>query len=176
VCLSVHLCYCLWALTWREVVEKDSQAHKLNKEDAVDRSRWRKMIKHVWWSGWLWVGECFFWYQPTRIVSDKEPLNGWVHVCVGGHVYCTCVPCGLNRFRVAFCIELMLVDVITGWYTKCSVYIAGFRHKLAIPNATDRGNLNSFLILLWISLFTNNDSTTYSTTHTRIIKRRPLHS
>jgi len=47
VCLSVHLCYCLWAWTWREVVEKDSQAHKLNKEDAVDRSRWRKMIKHV---------------------------------------------------------------------------------------------------------------------------------
>jgi len=73
---------CLWAWTWREVVEKNSQAHKLNKEDAVDRSRWRKMIKHVWWSGWLWVGECFFWYQPTHIVSDKEPLNGWVHVCL----------------------------------------------------------------------------------------------
>jgi len=32
--------------TWREFVEKDSQAHKLNKEDAVDRSRW-KLIKDV---------------------------------------------------------------------------------------------------------------------------------
>ena len=31
--------------TWREVVEKDCQARKLNKEDAVDRSRWRKLIK-----------------------------------------------------------------------------------------------------------------------------------
>jgi len=33
--------------TWREVVERDCQAHKLNKEDAVDRSRWRKLIKDV---------------------------------------------------------------------------------------------------------------------------------
>ena len=31
--------------TWREVVEKDCQAHKLKKEDAMDRSRWRKLIK-----------------------------------------------------------------------------------------------------------------------------------
>ena len=30
--------------TWREIVEKDSQAHKLNKEDAVDCKRWRKQI------------------------------------------------------------------------------------------------------------------------------------
>jgi len=29
------------------VVEKDCQAHKLNKEDAMDRSRWRKLIKDV---------------------------------------------------------------------------------------------------------------------------------
>jgi len=30
---------------WREVVQKDCQARKLNKEDAMDRSRWRKLIK-----------------------------------------------------------------------------------------------------------------------------------
>jgi len=31
--------------TWREVVEKDclSQAHILNKEDAIYHSRWRKL-------------------------------------------------------------------------------------------------------------------------------------
>jgi len=23
-----------------------------------------------------------FWYQLTRVVLDKEPLNGWVGVCV----------------------------------------------------------------------------------------------
>jgi len=33
--------------TWREVVEKDCQARKLNKEDAMEHSRWRKLIKDV---------------------------------------------------------------------------------------------------------------------------------
>jgi len=34
--------------TWREVVEKDCQARKLNKEYAMDHSRWRKLtIKDV---------------------------------------------------------------------------------------------------------------------------------
>ena len=31
-----------------EVVEKDCQACKLNKEDAVDHSKWRKLVKDVW--------------------------------------------------------------------------------------------------------------------------------
>jgi len=31
--------------TWREIVEKDCQARKLNKEDAMDRKRWRKQIR-----------------------------------------------------------------------------------------------------------------------------------
>ena len=68
--------------TWREVVERDCQAHKLNKEDAVDRSRWRKLIKDVWWPGWVWVGECFFWYRPTWVLPDNGPLNGCTCVCV----------------------------------------------------------------------------------------------
>ena len=55
---------------------------KLNKEDAVDRSRWRKLIKDVWWTGWAWVGECFFWYRSIWLVPDKGPLNGCVCVCV----------------------------------------------------------------------------------------------
>ena len=67
---------------WKEIVEKDCQAHKLNKEDAIDGSRWRKLIKDVWWSGWMWVGECFFWYRPTQVVPDKGSLNGSVCVCV----------------------------------------------------------------------------------------------
>ena len=33
--------------TWREAVEKDSQACKFNKEDAMDCSRWRKLITDV---------------------------------------------------------------------------------------------------------------------------------
>ena len=30
--------------TWREIVEKDCRAHGLKREDAMDRSRWRKQI------------------------------------------------------------------------------------------------------------------------------------
>jgi len=33
--------------TWREVVKQDCEARKLNSEDAMDRSRWRKLIKDV---------------------------------------------------------------------------------------------------------------------------------
>jgi len=35
--------------TWKEVVREDCQARrpKLNKEDAMDRCKWRKVIKEV---------------------------------------------------------------------------------------------------------------------------------
>ena len=33
--------------TWREVVEKDYQARKWNKDDAMDHTKWRKSIKDV---------------------------------------------------------------------------------------------------------------------------------
>ena len=33
--------------TWKEVVREDCQARKLNKVDAIDRCKWRKMIKDV---------------------------------------------------------------------------------------------------------------------------------
>jgi len=32
---------------WREVVREDCQARKMNKENAIDRCKWRKMIKDV---------------------------------------------------------------------------------------------------------------------------------
>ena len=31
--------------TWREVVQTDCQARTLNKEDAMDQNRWKKLIK-----------------------------------------------------------------------------------------------------------------------------------
>jgi len=31
--------------TWKEIVREDCQARKLNKEDAMDRCNWRKVIK-----------------------------------------------------------------------------------------------------------------------------------
>jgi len=33
--------------TWTEVVQEDCQARKMNKEDAIDRCKWRKMIQDV---------------------------------------------------------------------------------------------------------------------------------
>jgi len=30
--------------TWKEIVEKDCRARGLNREDAMDRNRWRKQI------------------------------------------------------------------------------------------------------------------------------------
>jgi len=33
--------------TWREVVQKDCQACDLNREDAMDHGRWKKLIKIV---------------------------------------------------------------------------------------------------------------------------------
>jgi len=33
--------------TWTEVVREDCQARKMHKEDAIDRCKWKKMIKDV---------------------------------------------------------------------------------------------------------------------------------
>jgi len=33
--------------TWKEVVKENCQACKLNTEEAMDRSKWRKLIKDV---------------------------------------------------------------------------------------------------------------------------------
>ena len=64
----------------RTVVQKDCQARNLNREDAVDHSGWKKLIKIGWWSGW-WVGECFFWYWLTRVVPDNGPWNNCCCCC-----------------------------------------------------------------------------------------------
>ena len=39
------------------------------------------LIKDVQWSGWVWMGECFFWYQPTQVVPVQR-LFKWLCVCV----------------------------------------------------------------------------------------------
>jgi len=41
--------------TWKEVVQEDCQARKLNKEDAVDRCKWRKV--YVDQDGCVWVND-----------------------------------------------------------------------------------------------------------------------
>ena len=65
-----------------QVVEMDCQACKLNKEDAMDRSRWRKLIK-----GYLMIrtdvtGRMFLLVLAHPGSPVQAPLNTCVHVCV----------------------------------------------------------------------------------------------
>jgi len=88
---QVHGVYGVWSRgskTKRKIrgpgerLSKRTVKHVNWTEDAIDNSKWRKLKKDVRWSGWVWVGECFFWYRPTRVVPDQGPLNGGVCVCV----------------------------------------------------------------------------------------------
>jgi len=99
--------------TWREVVKEDCQACKLNTADAMDRARCRKLIKDIRWSGWVWVGDCFFWYWPTRVVPDQRPLNGCVCVCErecwsAVTLLYQCVPVMLGYGNHYQCVPVML--------------------------------------------------------------------
>jgi len=51
--------------TWREVVKEDCQVCKMNREDAIDHCKWRKMIKDV------------------RLLSDDQDGCEWVSVSSG---------------------------------------------------------------------------------------------
>ena len=70
--IKVNTTECQHSRTSRLFKVKLLRAHK---EHAIDRTRWRKLIKDVRWSEWVWVGECFFWYWPTQVVPDKGPLK-----------------------------------------------------------------------------------------------------
>jgi len=63
-------------------VEKDCQARKLNKEDAMDCSRWRKLIKGMfdYQDGCEWVN-CFFLVLAHQ-GSNRQSVIKWLCVCV----------------------------------------------------------------------------------------------
>jgi len=46
--------------------------HMLTVTADTDRTRQMKQIRDDWWPRQVWVGECFFWYQLTRVVLDKR--------------------------------------------------------------------------------------------------------
>ena len=48
------------------------------------------------------MGECFFWYRPTRVVSEQRQLNGCVCVCV-------------NVYSVSHVREVILVHMCNIW-------------------------------------------------------------
>ena len=76
--------------TWTEIVKKDCRARGLNREDAMDRSRWRKQIgmidDHDECEWVTTVGECFFWYRLTRVVPDKFD-RAVERLCVCGFIF-----------------------------------------------------------------------------------------
>ena len=66
--------------TWTEVVWEDCQARKLKKEDAMDRCKWRMVIKDVRWSGWVWM----FLLVPAYPGSPGQKAVKRLCVCVLG--------------------------------------------------------------------------------------------
>jgi len=54
--------------TWSEVVQKDNQAYKLNREDDMDRSRWRKLVGMIDDQDRHKRVNIFFWYWLTWVV------------------------------------------------------------------------------------------------------------
>ena len=59
------------------------------------------------WSGWVWVGECFFWYRPTRVVPDKGLLSWCQTVCtftVRTHTHTRVTPTW--RLKAVWCSQL----------------------------------------------------------------------
>jgi len=66
--------------TWREIVEKDSKARGLNREDVMDRSGWRKLI------GMIDDHDECEWVNVSSGTSSQNPQSHKTVVCV-----CVCV-------------------------------------------------------------------------------------
>ena len=65
---------------WTEVVQKDCQARNLNREDAMDCGRWKKLIKIGSWSGW-WMGEWVL-LVPAHLGSPGQMAVKRLLLCV----------------------------------------------------------------------------------------------
>jgi len=73
-----------------ETVEKDCRARGLNREDAMDRSRWRKQIGMIDdHDECEWVNVS----SGTRVVPDK------IHRAVNGCVVCVCHDVSLTYLK-----------------------------------------------------------------------------
>ena len=66
--------------TWKEVVQKACLAHNLNKEDAMDRGRWKKLMIRM-------VGGCFF-LVPAHPGSHGQRAVKWL-LCYVAKLQCS---------------------------------------------------------------------------------------
>jgi len=101
----------------------------------MDRCKWRKVIKEARWSGWVSVGECFFWYRPTRVVPDQRPLNGRKR-SLSSVLWC----CWLGGTKVIWPVKNWVVGCWHG-------YLSGSRCKLAIAYGPADGTATHCLLL-----------------------------
>ena len=106
--------------TWREVVGKDCEACKLNKEDAMDRNKWRKLIKDVRWSGWGGVSGWMFLLVPAYLGCPGSKAVKQLCVCVRACVCVTSV-----RWQVTLCDPI--------WYMSSHSGVAMLHCKLLYP-------------------------------------------
>ena len=74
--------------TWKAVVQEDCQARKLNKEEAIDRCKWRNMIKDVRWLRWVWVGECYPGPKAVKRLCVSVSSSFVPKDVLEGHLYC----------------------------------------------------------------------------------------
>ena len=56
------------------------------------------------------MGECFFWYRPTRVVPDQRTLNGCVCACVTEHAVETDMSCMLDAVENG-CYDVLAPDL-----------------------------------------------------------------
>ena len=105
-----------------------------------------KADRDDWWPRWVWVGECFFWYQLTLVVPDKfHRAIKWLCVCVCAcvRVYVWCLWCvcqltnmghSLSRYGNELWIgditgHLSLMDMTDGRYSLVQVH-----HRLMLAS------------------------------------------
>ena len=79
------------------------------------------------------MGECFFWYRPTRVVLDQEPLNSCVCVCVTAKLTALFLYCHLLMTRNFFCTISVISDLcFLLFYTILKIFLCPQRdYKIA---------------------------------------------
>ena len=97
------------------------------------------------------MGECFFWYRPTRVVPDKRPLNGCMCVCTYpmwyiryvGHLYMlshSCYDCELWAadfwliFSADYMHNIQANAFAAEWQQACLVVLYMCNIELLIPS------------------------------------------
>jgi len=117
--------------TWIEAVQKDYQVCKLNREDAVDHSRWRKLLKDGWWSGKIWIDECFF--SGTDVCE----------ILTSGNLQTCLKYCHQKSVNFANAVLWWIVGC-NSWLCVLQIYILNTKYSLATEQMSEQCNKLSY--------------------------------